>query len=408
MGKDLKGREVGRGIKQRKNGKYEGRYIDSFGERKSIYADNLTELRRILTEKQYEKDNHISLKDENITVDGWFSKWFEVYKEGSIRYSSSIVYKGIYYKHIYPIFGKKKLVDVKKIQIQQLVKNMYAAGYAWSTQEKVRRILSDMYARAMEDNYARVNPTRGLRLYGKKDEHYKFLTEDEQSMFFETAAGTFYDNLFNVAVNTGLRPGELFALTWNDIDLDERKIYVTKSLNYYQGEDDLCKTFHMEDPKTECSNRTVPINDQCMEYLKRQLVQKNMLAKKFPNKTCFSEQLFVTSRNNPLNISTLCDGIKRIVDIRNETLDPLEEMEVFGGHTFRHTFATRCIEAGVRPKTLQKYLGHKKIETTMNLYVHVTEDVKQEEMDLLNDTNIKVMSRDYTAKKFDELCESIS
>ena len=59
-------------------------------------------------------------------------------------------------------------------------------------------------------------------------------------------------------------------------------------------------------------------------------------------------------------------------------------MEKFSGHTFRHTFATRCIESGIQPKTLQKYLGHATLQMTMDLYVHVTEDFKREEIKKLN------------------------
>lgn len=55
-------------------------------------------------------------------------------------------------------------------------------------------------------------------------------------------------------------------------------------------------------------------------------------------------------------------------------------MEVFAGHTFRHTFATRCIKSGIQPKTLQKYLGHATLQMTMDLYVHITDDFKKEEM----------------------------
>ena len=92
------------------------------------------------------------------------------------------------------------------------------------------------------------------------------------------------------------------------------------------------------------------------------------------------------------------EAIKRIVDIRNETLDDMEKMDVFGGHTFRHTFATRCIEAGVKPKTLQAYLGHATLEMTMNLYVHTMDDVKQEEIELL-EQNINTLSSDEFSDK---------
>ena len=81
----------------------------------------------------------------------------------------------------------------------------------------------------------------------------------------------------------------------------------------------------------------------------------------------------------------------------NERLDPLEQIEKFTGHAFRHTFATRCIESGMRPKTLQILLGHASLKTTMDMYVHVDDDVKKEQIKLL-DNNFSPwdnMEKDY-------------
>ena len=101
--------------------------------------------------------------------------------------------------------------------------------------------------------------------------------------------------------------------------------------------------------------------------------------------------MFVTKHNTPINVQICNDAIRRIIDIRNEMLDDIEKLQPFGGHTFRHTFATRCLEAGVKPKTIQSYLGHATLEMTMNLYVHTTDSVKQEEIELL-EQNINVLN----------------
>ena len=101
--------------------------------------------------------------------------------------------------------------------------------------------------------------------------------------------------------------------------------------------------------------------------------------------------MFVTNHNTPINVQICNDAIRRIIDIRNEMLDDIEKLQPFGGHTFRHTFATRCLEAGVKPKTIQSYLGHATLEMTMNLYVHTTDSVKQEEIELL-EQNINVLN----------------
>lgn len=74
------------------------------------------------------------------------------------------------------------------------------------------------------------------------------------------------------------------------------------------------------------------------------------------------------------------------MDEINLTKDDLEKMEYFGGHVFRHTFATRCFEAGISPKTVQSYLGHASIQMTMDLYTSVLEDKKKIDMELLEKT----------------------
>ena len=386
MGKDLKGRELGVGIKQRKNGSYEARYTDAYGVRRSIYTQNLKDARKILLDKQYEKSHRICLKDEKMTLDEWFAKWITTYKKNTIKQSSLKLYRYTYEKYISPELGKAPLSKITKISIQDLINNLNENGYSWATQDKVKRILNDMFGRAIEDDFCIKNPVRGIRLLGDKG-HYKVLTKEEQSMFFETAAGTFYENLFVVAVNTGLRPGELFALTKHDIDFIEKVIRVRNNLVYMKYDGEETKNFHWETPKTKSSIRDVPINKICEEYLRKQLVLKNKLKIRFPNDSEFSEVIFVSNRNNPLNSAIYDQAIHKIINERNLLLDPVEELEPFGGHTFRHTFATRCIESGVKPKTLQSYLGHATLEMTMNLYVHTMDDVKQDEIGLLNETN---------------------
>ena len=91
--------------------------------------------------------------------------------------------------------------------------------------------------------------------------------------------------------------------------------------------------------------------------------------------------LFVTSYNTPLNSQIYSDSIKAIVKQINLARSFDNEFPVFSGHTLRHTFATNCIAKGMRPKTLQKLLGHNSLQMTMDLYCHVTEDTLFLEME---------------------------
>jgi len=384
MGSDLRGRELGEGITQRKDGRYQARYTDRFGNRKTLYAHTLQEIRNKLSDAGYENRKQLNVVDDSTTLDQWYQRWMAVYKAPNIRPNTKRNYQSIYAKHISPELGGIRLTKITKLQIQALENGLKENGYQWETQNKVRMLLSDMFTCAMADQFVNRNPCKGVKCPSKKpDDEVRFLTADEQALFFECCAGRWYDNLFNVAINTGLRPGELAALTWDDIDLKNMLIHVEHTLVYQKFDGDEKKTYHLEDCKTTKSNRTVPINEECLKYLKRQYIQKNILSRKHMGNTWFTDCLFMTRRNNPINATDYSHAIRQIILDVNEKLDPLEQMEVFSGHAFRHTFATRCIESGMRPKTLQTILGHANINTTMDMYVHVDDSAKHEQMKLL-------------------------
>lgn len=371
MGKNLKGKELGVGLSQRKDGVYQGRYKDRFGKIKYIYGTKLSEVKKELAVAIAENVQFISIRD-NIKLDDWFNRWIEVYKKKSVRPNTLREYTHIYNKNISPFLGNRNINSFVKSDIQTLIDKIADDNYKYERQNKIKVILNDMFNRAIEDNLMIKNPAKGVKLRADKEVNAFALTVEQQNEFFEACKGTFYDNMYNVAVNTGLRPGELFALTPNDIHLDEGYIDVNKTLVYQKYLDDTCKTFHIEPPKTKQSYRQVPINSECLKYLERQLELKDIVKYKRPKEQ--NDYLFVTSYNTPLNSQIYSDSIKAIVKQINLARSFDNEFPVFSGHTLRHTFATRCFEAGVQAKVVQSYLGHATLKMTMDLYTHVTEE----------------------------------
>ena len=369
MGKDIKGKELGVGISQRKDGLYQARYSDRWGKRKTIYNSNLRELRKQLAEAVAGNENFTSIKDE-ITLDKWFERWMEIYKEKSIQPNTKREYTHIYRKNISPYIGGRLINSLVKSDIQRLVDRAADDNYAYERQNKIKVILRDMLQRAVEDNLMVNNPVSGIKLRADKEIKAKSLTLEEQNIFLDYCRRPFYDNLFNVAVNTGLRPGELFALQLCDIDLKNGFIDVNKTLVYQKYLDDDGKTFHVEPPKTKQSYRKVPINSVCRTYLEAQLKLKEVVSQKRPKQK--NDYLFVTKFNTPLNSVIYSDAIKAVIRQINLTRPFDNQFEVFSGHTFRHTFATRCFENGVDAKVVQSYLGHASLKMTMDLYTHVT------------------------------------
>ncbi len=132
------------------------------------------------------------------------------------------------------------------------------------------------------------------------------------------------------------------------------------------------KTFHIEPPKTKQSYRKAPINRVCRTYLERQMKLKTVVSQKRPKQQ--NDYLFVTKFNTPLNSQIYADAIKAVIRQINLVRPLDDQFEAFSGHTFRHTFATRCFENGVDAKAVQSYLGHASLKMTMDLYTHVTEE----------------------------------
>lgn len=385
MGKDLKGKELGAGFSQRKDGSYQGRFKNRFGKYEYKYNRNLTDLRKELALAIADNQNFLSVRD-NVTLDSWFNRWVDIYKKKSVRPNTLREYTHIYNKNISPSLGRRNINSLVKSDIQILIDKAADSNYKYERQNKIKCILSDMFSRAIEDELMVKNPAKGVKLRADKELRAFALTVEQQADFLEASRGTFYDNLFNVAVNTGLRPGELFALTLDDIHFDEKYIDVNKTLVYQKYLDDDCKTFHIEPPKTKQSYRHVPINSECRKYLEKQVELKGIVKNKRPKEQ--NGYLFVTSYNTPLNSQIYADSIKSIVKQINLTKSFDNEFPVFSGHTLRHTFATRCFEAGVQPKVVQSYLGHATLQMTMNLYTHVTDKKASDDIErIVSDKN---------------------
>lgn len=341
----------------------------------------------------------MNVVDDGTTLDDFFEIWIKVYKYKIIRENTRQGYQTVYRKHISPVLGKRTLMEITSLMVRALINNLDKQGYGYETRNRVRIMLLDMFDKALTDGFVNRNPLKGIKLVRDEQKEIRVLTREEQVDFFECAAGTFYYNLFVTAVETGLRPGELYALTPEDIHFEKKEIRVNKTLVYQKFEGDRGKVYHLGPPKTKSSNRTVPITERCGDALRKQIRQRQIILNK-PNITPikgFENLLFLSTLGTPLNATTYSDAIGRIVDTINLMKDPLEQMEKFSGHCFRHTFATRCFEAGINPKTVQAYMGHASLQMTMDLYTHVTESFKQDEIEKLEREENKVQ---YTGKLY--------
>lgn len=141
MAVDKNGKPLPPGIRQRANGKYEGRVQYEF-DRYSVYADTLTELKRKMTELRYKLEHGEFVASSKITVEEWFKTWMEQYKENQVKVGTIISYTDYFNIYIKESLGKKKLVDIRGEHIQKLYNNLVKKGMALSSIKVVRQTLT--------------------------------------------------------------------------------------------------------------------------------------------------------------------------------------------------------------------------------------------------------------------------
>lgn len=394
MGKDLKGKELGVGLTQRKDGKYSAKYTTNSGSRREKYFEKLSDARIWLNERLYEKNMLLNGKD--LLVDEWYNIWMSTNKEGIVSPSTVKNYKARYKMNIKKNIGMKKLDSVKPIDCQYILNKMDAEGYAKGTIQQTRITLHAIFKDAVLNEYITKNPVNEtVHLPYSEDEddfnEKRVLTVNEQIEFSEYATNRMYNNAYQLVLQTGLRVGEIGGLKWEDIDLIDKTLYVRRTLHENKNRGG----FYFGKPKSKSSKRIVPLNKEALDILRSQKSFQMKMKCKSSNWTENDEWqnlVFTTINGNPVGASTFNTMIKRIVNNINADREAVSKMnnttynrfEKFTMHSLRHTFATRAIESGIKPKVLQKILGHSSITITMDLYVHVTDDEFKTEIEKLS------------------------
>ena len=229
MGKNLKGKECGKGISQRKDGLYCARFVDKYGKRHEKYFSAIPEARNWLDDAKYADKHDNVFVPSDMTVDIWFDYWIKNIV-GDLALNTRRNYCERYEHNIQPIIGSMKLSDVKPLHCK-MVLNAMDKDYAGSTIRQTYITMGTMLKSALMNDLIAKHPMYGVR-YTKPVRaaiDIKFLTVDEQKKFLEAAKRSHNYYQYALILETGLRTGEMIGLTWDAIDLKERTLTVNKT-----------------------------------------------------------------------------------------------------------------------------------------------------------------------------------
>lgn len=363
----------GENIFKRKDGRWEGRYISGYADGgrakySSVYAYSYVECSQKLT---LAKADRLPPKDP-VTVNELFEVWLAS-RKNSIKPSSYVSYRTCYQNYICDYFGELTVGNISSFMINQYVSALLecgkedGGGLSATTVQVILILMKSVFAYG-ETEYELKNPAKNILL--PKSEHKEievFSDEEIERIRANALCGDCKTLGILLCLYSGLRIGELCALRWENIDLENQTIYVRKTLQRIKNPDsDLPKTVVMiDDPKSARSIRDIPIPT----FMLGKLAEFR--------KSAAANFYFLTGSAKFTEPRTYQNRYKSFL---KEIGVPYKNF-----HVLRHTFATECIRHGIDVKTVSDLLGHASVKITLERYVHSDMDMKRRQLEKLFD-----------------------
>lgn len=371
-----KGAKGGGTIRQRPDGRWEARYtlgIDpGTGKQiqKSVYGKTQREVRQKLTAITAEIDSGMYQEPCKMTVNEWLDIWLKDYQIG-VKDSTAYLYERQAKLYLRPALGNISLETLKAHTVQRLYNSLSQEhdgqpALSAKTIKNIHGVLHKALQQAVLLNYIRYNPTTACVLpkIVKKEIHP--LTDQQTAQLLNLLKGSKYEIPLTVDLFTGLREGELLGLMWDCVDFEKGTILVNKQLRRSQRKGG---TYYFSPPKNNKS-RCLTLAPSVIQLFRLQKLEQNSMRMEAGDAWEEHGLIFTNQTGGYLSYRTVYDCFKRIV--RNIGA-PATRF-----HDLRHTFAVASIKSGDDIKTVQENLGHATAAFTLDVYGHVTKQMKQD------------------------------
>ena len=388
--RDNKGRKLFNGESQRKDGKYEYKYQDAWGKRKTVYSWKLTPTDRVPAGKR----DDISLREKikqiqkdlnsNITPDGGNFTVLElvekyISQKTGVRHNTRSNYNFVVNVIKKEAFGQKRIDKIKVSDAKEwLIKMQQIDGRGYSSIHTIRGVVRPAFQMAVDDDLLVKNPFEfQLNTVVVNDSVTReAITRQQERDFLEFVKNDkhfckYYDGIY-ILFKTGLRISEFVGLTKKNLDFENTRIIVDHQLQRTRD-----MKYIIEDTKTESGERMVPMTPEVKEAFQRILANRKN-PKVEPMVDGYSGFLYLDKNGRPMVALHWEKYFQHIREKYNKIYRV--QMPKVTPHVCRHTFCSNMAKSGMNPKTLQYIMGHSDISVTLNTYTHLNYDDAEEEM----------------------------
>ena len=366
-----KRRKRGEGsVHLRKDGRWEGRVVVDYDDKglpitKNVLAKTKAECTAKLKKLRESCNGQPSGKlRPDMLFGDWLDFWYQNYSKPKLRPTTQMGYENAIYKHIVPALGKIPLDELTANGLQQFCADLKKEGQLIRTELYGKgmsdRSVRSCYAvirmaldRAVKDELIRTNPAADCKCPPKNAKEMKVLAREEMQRFLIQAKEEGYFELFLLELATGLRRGEVLALQWDDLDFTTGELRIQRQVYRANGE------LAVSEPKTKAALRTIVLPPSLVEVLKEygQGVDSRWM---FPSPV---------KEDSPLDPATCRKRLQIILEHA--------DCKKVSFHALRHTFVSTALESGMDVKTLSTIIGHVSAATTLDIYSHITDEMRR-------------------------------
>ena len=399
--KDSRGYVLRTGECQRADGRYSYSYTDRNRKRHTVYGKDLIEIRK--KEQQIRRDLEDGLDPQRaarVTVNEVYDSYIK--QKYDLKATTRARYIYTYDHYVRETFGKRKLVKVCYSDVREFYYSlMLQQGLSPSVVDNVHSQLHPAFQMAVRNGAIRINPAAGVLGEIKRSHMWvkskrRSLTVPEQKAFMNYLYTNHqyqgFKPVITVLIGTGMRIGECLGLRWQDLDFENRIIDINHNLVHCRV-DDSGNNYHINTPKTEAGCRRIPMISEVYEAFLEEFQIQQITGFCTQEIDGYSGFVFASSKGTVTLPSEVNNAIHSIIaDYNNEEAaraktekrEPLL-LPDFSAHHLRHTFCTRFCENESNLKVIQSVMGHKDIQTTMDIYADCTEDKKKEVIKTIED-----------------------